>query len=366
MQNNNFCVIMAGGVGSRFWPLSRQAQPKQFLDILGTGRSLIQLTFDRFSKLFPPENIIVVTSKEYQELVKQHLPEIPLENILSEPLRRNTAPCIAYAYQKIKLKSDTANIVVAPSDHLILLPDEFLNVIEHGLNFVQNNNALLTLGIKPSRPETGYGYIQIENDSNLTDFQINKHILKVKTFTEKPQLEMAQTFFESGEFFWNSGIFLWSVKTIETAFEQFLPEIYQLFAAGTKQLNTPNENMFIEETYQQCPNISIDYGIMEHANNVHVLLSDFGWSDLGTWGSLFENSEKQENNNVLNPDNVFAYDTQNSIVKLPKDKIAVIQGLENYIVVDNDEVLLICKRENEQHIKQYVNDLKRKKGEQYL
>ncbi len=362
-MENNYCVIMAGGVGSRFWPLSRMNKPKQFLDILGTGRTLLQMTFDRFQSICPVENIYIVTSTIYKEIILEQLPELTEEQILLEPARRNTAPCIAYANYKIFKKNPNANIVTAPSDHLILKEDEFKKVIKEGLEFASKKDALLTLGIKPSRPETGYGYIQVNGNKNITE---NKNIYKVKTFTEKPDKKLAKVFHESGEFFWNSGIFIWSLKSIMKAFETNLPEIDALFRDGISIYNTEKEPEFISHTYYECKNISIDYGIMEKADNVYVYCSDFGWADLGTWGSLHENSSKDDNKNAILGNNVFSYELENCIVNMPKDKLVVLQGLKDLIIVESDNILLVCKKEDEQEIKQYVNDVKLKLGEKYL
>ncbi|MCB2197133.1 MAG: mannose-1-phosphate guanylyltransferase [Bacteroidetes bacterium] len=362
-MENNYCVIMAGGVGSRFWPLSRTHKPKQFLDILGTGRSLLQMTFDRFIQVCPVENIYIVTSQIYKETIHEQLPELKEEQVLLEPARRNTAPCIAYANYKILKKNPKANIVTAPSDHLILREDEFIKVIQEGLSFVSDKDAMLTLGIKPSRPETGYGYIQVNGNKHEPE---NKNINKVKTFTEKPNKELAKVFYESGEFFWNAGIFIWSLKSIMKAFEAHLPEIDSLFKEGIDYYNTDKENDFIAETYSDCKNISIDYGVMEKADNVYVYCSNFGWADLGTWGSLHENISKDEQENSIIGDKVFAYDLKNCIVNMPEDKLVVLQGLENYIVVDSDGILLVCRKEDEQEIKQYVNDVKLKLGDKYM
>ena len=347
-MKNNFCVIMAGGVGSRFWPFSRNNKPKQFLDFFGTGSSLLQMTFNRFRKLMPAENIYIVSNIMYRDLILEQLPEINASQVLLEPMRRNTAPCIAYAVNRIHAVTDNANIVVAPSDHLILKEEEFLNTIRTGLDFVSKQNALLTLGIKPSRPETGYGYIQIdEGEGNLR---------KVKTFTEKPNLELAKVFMESGEFFWNSGIFLWGLHSITEAFDNHLPDVAFKFKEGKELYGTAAEQDFINEMFPSCHNISIDYGIMEKASNVYVLCSDFGWSDLGTWGSLYDLSEKDDNRNVTLKCDALYYGSQNNIVAMSKDKLAIIQGLDGYIVAESDNALLICKKEEEQSIRQYVND----------
>jgi len=363
MDKNIFCVIMAGGVGSRFWPLSRTGKPKQFLDFLGAGKTLLQQTYDRVIKICPEENILIVTNADYGGLVFEQLPELKPEQVLLEPFRKNTAPCIAYANYKIQQINSEANIIVAPSDHLILKEDEFIRVIRDGLEFVQDTDSLLTLGITPDRPETGYGYIQAANGDTYFN---NPNLKKVKTFTEKPDYEMAKVFYESGDFFWNSGLFIWTLKSIMKAFEKYLPEVNVLFAEGIKLYNTSREKDFILNTYSNCKNISIDYGIMEKAENVFVLCSDFGWSDLGTWGSVFEHSPKQKENNVISGQNVFIYDLKDSFVKVPDDKLVVLQGLEGYIVVESQDMLLICKREDEQKIKQFVNDIKIRKGESYI
>jgi len=347
-MENNYCIIMAGGVGSRFWPFSRNDRPKQFLDFFGTGRTLLQLTFDRLRHVVPAENILIVSNVIYKDLILEQLPEIKADQVLLEPNRRNTAPCIAYAVNRIKAMTDKANIIVAPSDHLIMKELDFLDTLKSGLDFIEKNDCLLTLGIKPSRPETGYGYIQIDDgETNLR---------RVKTFTEKPNAELAQIFFETGEFFWNSGIFLWNLQTIVKAFDELLPEVSSKFTAGKEFFNTEKEQEFIDQMYQSCPNISIDYGIMEKAANVHVLCSDFGWTDLGTWGSLYEMSPKDEHENVSLKCKTAFYESENNIVVLPSEKLAVIQDLNGYIVAESDNVLLICKLEDEQRIRQYVND----------
>ena len=362
-MSNTYCVIMAGGIGSRFWPLSKATMPKQFLDILGTGRTFIQQTYDRFKTICPDENFFVVTSFDYKDLVMKQLPELKESHILLEPLRRNTAPCIAYACYKIQTINPEANIIVAPSDHHIQQEDVFVEVIKKGLEFVQSGDVLLTLGIPPSRPETGYGYIQIENSSSVESFE-NLH--KVKTFTEKPDLQLAKIFLESGEFFWNSGIFIWSLKSILKAFETHLSSVSELFEKGKKLYGTADEVPFLNKTYSECQNISIDYGIMEKANNVSVLCADFGWSDLGTWGSLYENSRKDVHGNVVAGEKVMLYGAENCIVNMPDNKLVVLQGLDGYIVVESDGVLMVCRKEDEQQIRQFVNDVRMNKGEQYV
>lgn len=353
---------MAGGIGSRFWPLSRTTKPKQFLDILGTGKTLIQQTFERFTDVIPIENILIVSNENYKDQILEQLPELNEDQVLLEPQRRNTAPCIAYANYKILKENKDANIVVAPSDHLILKEEKFKEVLQKALEFVEENKVLLTLGINPSRPETGYGYIQIENPGNIT---LNESFRKVKTFTEKPSLEMANVFLDSGDFFWNSGIFFWNLQTIIQAFKENLPEVDNLFVQGRDLIGTNKEKDFISETYSAVKNISIDYGVMEKADNVYVLCSDFGWSDLGTWGSLHDHYEKDDHMNSINGDKIFTYDTTNSLINLPNDKLAVIQGLDDYIVVESENILLICKKNEEQRIKHFVNNIKMKYGNDY-
>lgn len=361
-MNNTYCVIMAGGIGSRFWPMSRTSRPKQFLDILGTGKSLIRETYERFLPICKPENILIVTSDNYKEQVLQHIPELNESQVLAEPLRRNTAPCIAYACSKIYKQDKDAVIIVAPSDHLITKSEEFVRQLDKGVDFARNNQVLLTMGIEPHRPETGYGYIQV-NGKN--EWKGMKNLHQVKTFTEKPDQKMAEIFIESGEFFWNSGIFIWSAETILQNFSKHLPEVGNLFEKGRKFLNTPDEDAFILKTYRECPNISIDYGIMEKASSVYVMTVDIGWSDLGTWGSLYENSAKDDRANAVKGDKVMVYDSHNCIINMPDDKVVILQGLEDYIVVERDNTLLVCKKENEQQIGSYVNALKMNQGKKF-
>ncbi len=362
-MNNTYCVIMAGGIGSRFWPLSKCNRPKQFLDILGSGRTFIQQTYDRFKEICPDENFYVVTSVDHKDIVLKQLPALLESQVLLEPLRRNTAPCVAYACYKIQSVNPDANIIVAPSDHHIQQQEIFLEQVRKGLEFVSKNDVLLTLGIKPSRPETGYGYIQIES-TNPVGSVANLH--QVKTFTEKPDLELATIFLESGEFFWNSGIFIWSLKSILKAFETHLNSVSELFKKGNKLYGTADEIPFLNKTYSECQNISIDYGIMEKAANVYVLCSDFGWSDLGTWGSLYEISGKDPNENVISGKNVLLYGSKNCIVNMPDEKLVVLHGLEGYIVVESEGTLMVCRKEDEQQIRQFVNDVRMNKGEQFV
>ncbi len=353
---------MAGGIGSRFWPLSRTNKPKQFLDIMGVGKTLIQQTFERFAQIIPRENIIIVTNELYKDITIEQL-EIEERQVLLEPMRKNTAPCIAYANFRILKENPNANIVVAPSDHLIGNEKDFLKVAQKALEFTANNQVLLTIGIKPDRPETGYGYIQITNDAHDLPYP---ELKKVKTFTEKPELEMAKIFFESGEFFWNSGMFFWSLNSIMQAFDSYMPSINQLFQSAIDQLGTPNEMDVVRDIYAQCKNISIDYAIMEQADNVYVLCSDFGWSDIGTWGSLYANQKKDKNKNAVVGNNVFLYDTKGCEINISPHKLAVIQGLEDMIIVQSDDVLLICKKDDEQRIKDFVNNIKLEKGDTYI
>ena len=377
MNKNNYCVIMAGGVGSRFWPFSRNHKPKQFLDFFGTGRSLLQMTIDRFRPIVPIENILIVTNVLYRDQVLEQIPDLKAEQVLCEPARRNTAPCIAYAAARIqameamrqKGERRKARIVVAPSDHLILQEDTFRQTIQQGFDFIDKNDALLTLGMKPTRPETGYGYIQMGEDARKASCSLEnareascsleakgKGICKVKAFTEKPNLELAKVFLESGDFLWNSGIFIWSLDSILNAFHAYLPEMANKFAEGENVMGTPEEDAFIQTMFPTCPNISIDYGVMEKAQNVYVIPSDFGWSDLGTWGSLYELSDKDENENVTLHSDATYYDSHGNIVTLPKGHLAVVQGLEDCIVAESNGVLLICKRDAEQQIRQFFMD----------
>ena len=350
---------MSGGVGSRFWPFSKEDKPKQFLDFFGTGRSLLQSTFDRFEKIIPLENIYVVTNDTYADMTREQLPKLSKSQILLEPIRRNTAPAIAYASFHIRAKNPNANIVVAPSDHLILKEDIFLKEIERGLQFVEENPFLLTLGITPSRPETGYGYIQ-ESDEQVGG------ISKVKTFTEKPNIDLAKVFYESGEFVWNSGIFLWNVETIINSFKEFLPDIVNKFNEGREFFNTDKEKEFIDQAFPFCPNISIDYGVLEKADNVYVIGSDFGWSDLGTWGALYEIADKDENNNAGFNCKALYFESSDNVVTMSDNKLVVLQGLEGYIVAESDNSLLICKKDEEQRIKQFVTEVKFKFGDEYI
>ena len=344
MNNNKYCIIMAGGIGSRFWPMSRNSMPKQFLDILGTGNSFLQDTYNRFIKIIPKENIIVVTSAQYGDLVKQQLPEIPVENILLEPHRRNTAPCIAYATYKIYKKNPKATVVVAPSDHLILNEDVFISTVDNILDFAAENNDLFTIGIKPVRLETNYGYIQTntQKERNINGFVS----YNVKTCTEKPEKGLAKGLVESGEFLWNSGIFEWSLEAIKGELEKFLPDIANAFKDGEEFYYTDKEEAFIKGVYETCNGISIDYGVMEKTNKSWVFESAFGWSDLGTWESLYANNPKDENNNMIQVEEGMIENVKDSIiVSKEKDKLLVVKDLDNYMVVNTDDVLMICPKD---------------------
>lgn len=360
MNKNNYVAIMAGGIGSRFWPISRVDYPKQFLDILNTGKTLIQSTFDRFAQYIPVENIYIVTSNQYEALVAKQLPKLPVENIVCEPSRKNTAPCIAYISYKLQQLNPNSNLICAPADHLILDDKAFIKTCLEALEFTEKNNALLTLGIKPFQPNTGYGYIQYEQQS------VSDNIYKVRTFTEKPDLELAKTFLASGDFLWNAGIFVWQTKNIIAAFEKYLPETHELFDAAKKGMNTNAEKEAIDIIYPLCVNISIDYGILEKADNVYVIPSSFGWSDLGTWGSAYENLEKDYHENAVAGENVVMFDSTKNIVHTKGDKLVLLQGLEDFIVVDTEDALLVCKKENEQNIKEYLSEIKRNKGDKFL
>ena len=360
MKDNRFCVIMCGGVGSRFWPYSRKAMPKQFIDFLGTGRSLLQLTVDRLEGIVPSQNIIILTNEKYSSIVQEQLPLINPEQILLEPTMRNTAPCIAWAAWHIKALNPNAIIMVSPSDHFIIKLNDFKDSIVKAFEFLEkNDDTILTLGVKPNRPETGYGYIQ-EGAS------VDENIAVVKTFTEKPDKEVANLFIESGEFFWNSGMFFWGVDAIINAMREHAPEIADIFDHANLFYGTPQEKEFINEHYADCPNISIDYAVMEKSKNVCVQKVDFGWSDLGTWGSVFDNSPKNRDGNVTPNTCVLAFESNNNIIAAQSDKLVVVSGLNGYIVADTPSALLIVPKNDEQKIKNYVNEAKTHFGDKYL
>ena len=358
MNKNYYTVIMAGGVGSRFWPLSTEQFPKQFHDMLGTGSTLIQKTVSRFEKIIPSENILIATNKKYEKLVFEQLPKISPKQLLLEPAMRNTAPCILYSAFKIHHENPNGIMVVAPSDHWIEDEQEFLKNIKTAFDFCSENDALVTLGIQPTTPNTGYGYIQFENSGN--------ELKKVKKFTEKPNLEKAEQFLKSGDYLWNAGIFVWSVKSILNAFKTHLPEMYALFYKGENNYNTALETSFIETNYTFSENISIDFGIMEKANNVFVLPVNFAWNDLGTWSSLYAALKKDSNQNATLGGNVIFIDSSNNIVKTQSKKRVVIQGLNDFIVVEKDDVILICPKNKEQEIKQITAAVKTEFGAEFV
>lgn len=361
-MKNRYLLIMAGGVGSRFWPLSRREMSKQFLDILGTGETLIQMTYRRFRDICPQENIYVVTNEDSSDIVVSQLGIDP-EHVLAEPLRRNTAPCIAYGIFRIMSENPDAVIAVAPSDHLITREDEFRRVMDEAYRFASEHDALLTLGIRPDRPETGYGYIQANTMQPVSGYE---DLHKVKAFTEKPELAMAKLFIESGDFYWNSGIFIWRAATIMESYNRHLPDIFHTFNEGKDLFSTPAEKDFITRAYAQCSSISVDYGIMEKADNVYVICTDLGWSDLGTWSSLYLHSDHDRNDNAVLNSTAYTYNSEGNIISLPQGKVAVIQGLDDYIIIDSGDVLLIVSREQEQNIKLYLEDVGRESGEKYL
>ncbi len=361
-NEHTYCVIMAGGVGSRFWPMSRSSSPKQFLDFLGTGRTLLQQTYDRFQGICPPENIHVVTNAQYASIVLEQLPGLSAAQVLREPARRNTAPCVAYANHVIAARDPDAVIIVAPSDHLVLKEEAFRETIRTALQQAADGDDLITLGITPNRPDTGYGYIQFEAGTGT----VHPRVKRVKTFTEKPDHATAQRFLESGDFLWNAGIFIWSLKSIHKAFRRHLPDMEALFEQGAGCYGTAREQAFIEEVYASCENVSIDYGIMEKASNVYTVISDFGWSDLGTWGSLFTHLPKDEHQNAVVGEGVRLHECSGNMVHSHDDRLMVLQGLEDHIVVSTPETLLICRKRDEQKIRQIVNQLKAEHGERYI
>lgn len=360
MNKNNFVVILAGGIGSRFWPESRQQLPKQFLDILGTGQSLLQTTFHRFKPLVDPERIFVITHKDYKDKIAEHLPELSKDNIVCEPFRKNTAPAAAYITYKIKALNPKANIILSPADHLIVNEKSFQDISLQALEFVDKYDAILTLGIQPSRPDTGYGYIQYNMET------VTPPVYKVKTFTEKPNLDLARTFLKSGDFLWNSGIFIWNVATFTKAFATYQPEMDDHFNRISSHYNTEKEKEIINKVYTQCNNISIDYALMEKAQNVYVIPANFGWSDLGTWNAAYENVQKNNEGNAIVGDTILTIDANNNFIKIPQNKLALVQGINDFIIIDTDNILMICERNKEQEIKEYINEIKKIFGETYL
>jgi mannose-1-phosphate guanylyltransferase len=358
-MKNRYVIIMAGGVGSRFWPLSRSKKPKQFLDVVGTGETLLQQTFRRFKSVCPEENILVVTSSDHRILVTEQLGIKP-ERILSEPLRKNTAPCIAYGTFIIQNENPDAVIAVTPADHIITNEDSFRQTVNDGFKFAEGNDVLITLGIKPDRPETGYGYIQSDRKESVTGFN---NLNRVKAFTEKPDLKKAKSFIQSGDYYWNSGIFIWSSHSIIKALETFLPDICDAFRDGGIITSTINDNVFINKVYSSIRSISIDYGVLEKAGNVYVMSADMGWSDLGTWSSLYDHSHSDLNRNAIVRGKAFTHESNGNLISITPGKVVLIEGLEDFIVVDTDDALLIIRKEKEQNIKNYLEEIQREVGD---
>ncbi|WPP48257.1 mannose-1-phosphate guanylyltransferase [Catalinimonas niigatensis] len=352
-NNNNFALIMAGGVGTRLWPVSRKDFPKQFHDVLGVGESLLQLSYNRLLDVCPEENIYIISNQDYYQLIKEQLPAMTDDQILLEPQLRNTAPCVAYAVHKIAQKNPDANLIVSPADHLILKQDQFKQVALKACEEAAKHNVLITFGITPTRPDTGYGYIEYDRSNH------ENGVYKVAAFKEKPDLPTAEGFLKAGNFVWNSGIFVWSIDAIKKSFEKYLPEMNALFDKGSKIYYSQEEERFIQQAYDTCINISIDYGILEKAENVYVIPVDFGWTDLGTWKSIDSQHEKDKYGNSLQG-TVLAYDTKESFIKVPKGEIAVVQGLENYIVIYDGKALMICQKDQEQMVKKFLGDIKEK------
>lgn len=365
MDKKNYTIIMAGGIGSRFWPLSRTVRPKQFLDVLGTGKTLIQQTYERIKRVCLKENILILSNSLYENTIREQIRDIPPENILFEPQRKNTAPCITYGAFKIKKRDAEANILVTPSDHVILREDLFVEIAREGFRFVSRNDALLTIGIKPHRPETGYGYIR-SSGKTLGKEPGKWTLAKVRQFTEKPDLITARTYLESGDYFWNTGIFMWSVNSILGALQKYMPALYRQFQEYQDAFNTPDEKKAVEDIFGTCENISVDYGVMEKAGNVYVMNTDIGWSDLGSWSALHEMSERDPAGNTTNSNKTLFYDTTNCLVRLPGYKVAVIQGLDDYVVVEEENALLICKKQEEQRIRQFAENVGTRFGNQYV
>ncbi|MDN3203288.1 mannose-1-phosphate guanylyltransferase [Algoriphagus sediminis] len=351
-RKKTYIVIMAGGIGARFWPYSRRHKPKQFLDVLGEGRSLLQMTFDRFKEMASPDRFIVITYGKYLDQVKEQLPELDENQILCEPSRKNTATCIAYATYRIYSKDPDASLIITPADHLILEGEKFHQVMHKALRASQHGQRLVTIGIKPTRPETGYGYIQYVQEKNFD-------VLKVKTFTEKPDLELAKTFLKSGDFLWNSGIFIWKAESLISALKTYLPDTAEVFEDGLNSLNTSKEAEFIRNAYALVKNISIDFGVMEKSDQVYVIPADIGWSDLGSWQSLHDIRTKDPDGNVIDG-NTILYDTKGSFIRLDNDKLVMVKGLENYLIVEENNVLLICPIDSEKEFRQFVADAKKK------
>ena len=358
-MNNSYGLIMAGGIGSRFWPLSTSKKPKQFLDVLGIGKSLLRLTFERMLNTVPKDQIYILTNTTYLSLVLDQLPEISEKQVLCEPLRKNTAPCIAFAAAKILKINPQATLIVTPSDHLILNQTRFNEIIQTAIKVANESNQLVTLGISPTRPDTGYGYIEFAKDNSIQKGEAT-HVIQ---FCEKPDLETAEKFIASGNFYWNAGIFVWRADVILKSLSDFQPKLFSLFASNLAVYDSVKENEFILHAFSKCEDISIDFAVMEHAKNVSVVLSDFDWSDLGTWGSLNEHLKKDENNNAIIGENVFLIDSENCLINMPDNKLVLIDGLKDYIVVESDNMLMILKNSNEQDLKKYLKQLEEAKSQ---
>jgi mannose-1-phosphate guanylyltransferase len=355
-MNNNYCIIMAGGIGSRFWPMSTPQKPKQFIDVLGLGTSLLQMTFNRFETFIPTENIFIVTNESYVDLVQEQLPNLRRENILTEPVRKNTAPCIAYAASKVYAINPNATLVVAPSDHLILKEEKFVENVQTAIEKANHDDRIVTLGIRPSRPDTGYGYIEFTENEDI----IGGEVREVKNFMEKPNKEVAELFLKSGNYYWNSGIFIWKATTILSALNKFKPELLKLFSVDNQFYGTEKEKKSINEAFYACEDISIDFAVMENAKNVDVVLATFDWSDLGTWGSLYTHLDKDYNGNAVIGENVYMINSTNCIVNLPSNKLALIEGLDNHIVVESENMLMILNKNDEQNLKKYMLPMQEK------
>ncbi|WP_447640603.1 MULTISPECIES: mannose-1-phosphate guanylyltransferase [Chitinophagaceae] len=360
MNKDHYVLILAGGIGSRLWPKSKLSLPKQFLDILHVGKTFLQATYERFLPFIPKENIYVITNKDYLSIVKEQLPDVHAENILSEPSRKNTAPCVAYISFKLLHRNPNANIIVSPSDQIILDKQGFEEAATKALNFSDRKNAFVTLGIKPLYPNTNYGYIQ------RAQYEVEPQIYKVKTFTEKPPLEMAQTFIDSGDFLWNTGLFVWKASEILKEFEKYQPEMYEAFADAKDLFDQDKEVQALEAVYALCTNLSLDLAIMEKSENVYIIPGEFGWSDLGTWNNIYEHAEKDYLGSALSGDKILNIDSTKSIINAPDSKLVVIQGLDDHIVIDTDDVLLICKRDKEKELKEYIAEVRKKYGEKFM
>lgn len=355
-MQNTYCIIIAGGLGRRFWPISNAKNPKQFLDILGMGQTFIQMTYRRFKHVCPPENIIVVANEAHRDLVREQLPDLDDQQILLEPLRRNTAPSIAYAASKIKKKCPHANLVITPADQIILHEAEFYGQLEVGLNHVRENRSIMTIGTKATRPETSFGYIQV---GDCIDEERLPNIYQMKTFTEKPNEEMASIFYDSGEFFWNTGIIVSSVEALDRAYAKYQPDMYaRFFCDGVEKYGTSSEANFVKKVYSECSNISVDYAILERVDEVFVLCSDFGWSDIGTWTNAYHQLEKDESLNVVSGEDIFCYDAHRNVIHSETDRLVILSGVNDYIVVDTESVLMLCKKNDEKNIRYFLNDIR--------